>query len=279
MCRASAKKFHHPLEALLKRLAVFILAFLGTGIVLFSLRFLPRSEAAKRANTTTAWRAYEFIIPSPECFGEKLTLWATWYWTPAYSSKSAGGVELLDANEKPLGVMLNEEEFCHAAVQGSVRIGAQVYNYDKQGAKALADCSKYRTDMPHAPYVRFQKSDSPFGEGEQDFWLVPYRSVAVDPKFIAVGTALYIPEARGVAIVLPDGRKLSHDGYFFASDTGFGVDGNHIDVFNGVSDQNPFLWVASAKSRTFIAYKVQDSKVIEEMKNLHLVGHAIGNND
>lgn len=263
----------------MKQLAVFILAFLATGIVLFSLRFLPRSEAAKSNKSKTTVRAIEFKIPPPESFGEKLSLWATWYWTPAYSSTSAGGIQMLDANEKSLGVMLSEEEFCHAAVQGSVRIGAQVYNYDRQGTKALADCSKYRTDMPHAPFVRFQKSDSPFGEGEQDFWLVPYRSVAVDPKFITIGTALYIPEARGAVIALPDGHKLKHDGYFFASDTGFGVDGNHIDVFNGVSDQNPFLWVASAKSRTFTAYIVKDPKVIEEMKTLHLAGHAIGNDD
>ncbi len=263
----------------MKRIAVFILAFLATGIVLFALRFVPRSDEANRADSTTSKNAVEFKISPPESFGEKLTLWATWYWTPSYPSKSAEGIELLDANEKSLEVRLNEEEFCHAAVQGSVRIGAQVYNYDKQGMKALADCSKYRTDMPHAPFVRFQKSDSPFGEGEQDFWLVPYRSVAVDPKFIAIGTALYIPEAKGVVITLPDGRKLTHDGYFFASDTGFGVDGNHIDVFNGVSDQNPFPWVASAKSRTFTAFKVKDSRVIEEMKTLHLAGHALGNDD
>lgn len=263
----------------MKRLAVFILAFLSTGVVLFSLRILPRSEAAKRADSANAGNALEFNIPPPESFGEKLTLWATWYWTPSYSSKSSGGIQLADANEKSLGVMLSEEEFCHAAVQGSVRIGAHVYNYDKQGTRALADCSKYRSDMPHAPFVRFQKSDSSFGEGEQDFWLVPYRSVAVDPKFIAIGTALYIPEARGTVIALPDGRKLAHDGYFFASDSGYGVDGNHIDVFNGVSDQNPFLWVASAKSRTFTAYKVKDSKVIEEMKTLHLAGHVLGNDE
>ena len=266
------------LEASLKRLAVFILAFIATGIVLLLLRALPRSEAERRSISTTSGSAKEFKIPPPESFGEKLTLWATWYWTPSYSSKS-GGIQILDANEKPLGVRLNEEEFCHAAVQGSVRIDGQLYNYDKQGAKALADCSKYRTDMPHAPYVRFQKSDSPFGEGEQDFWLIPYRSIAVDPKFIAVGTALYIPEARGVAIVLPDGRKLSHDGYFFAADTGFGVDGNHIDVFNGISDQNPFPWVVSKQDHTFAAFVIKDSKVIEEMKKLHLAGHASGNDD
>ena len=211
----------------------------------------------------------DFLFKPPSETGKNLKLWATWYWTPSYHSEKSGGVSLRDSSEKPLGVSLKEEDFCHAAVQGSVSIDGQIYNYDTQGKVALADCSKYRTDMPHAPYVRFKKSNSKYGEGENDFALVPYRSIAIDPKFMRIGTLLYIPEARGNPIRTPEGKFLFHDGYFFAADTGFGVYGNHIDVFNGVSKINPFEWVASTKTRTIQALVVTDKSLFSQFKSLH----------
>ena len=237
--------------------------------LLLSLCLVSLLSALSAVALAPAFHQRSFTYQAPEHFGKKRLLWATWYWTPAYASEKSGGVGLLDGDERPLGVALKEEDFCHAAVQGSVRIDGAVYNYDKQGTKALADCSKYRTDMPHAPYVRFRKSASQFGEGEEDFALIPYRSIAVDPKKIRIGTLFYIPEARGNRISLPSGEHVFHDGYFFAADTGFGVYGNHIDVFNGVSKENPFPWVESLSSRTTEAFEVTDSKLIAEIRKAH----------
>lgn len=46
------------------------------------------------------------------------------------------------------------------------------------------------------------------------------RTVAVDPSVIPVGTKIYI-----------ENDPLGGDGYYVAEDTGWGVDGHHIDIF------------------------------------------------
>jgi len=56
---------------------------------------------------------------------------------------------------------------------------------------------------------------APFGVGAPGYQLVPYRTVSVDPKRIALGTVLFIPELIGVR--LPTGEF--HDGFCFAHDT------------------------------------------------------------
>lgn len=122
--------------------------------------------------------------------------------------------------------------------------------------------------MPQAPFVRFRPS-SPFGEGVDGYDLVPYRTVAVDEDHIPIGTVLFIPSARGNVVTLPDGRRVKHDGYFFAGDDGYGVDGWHIDVFNGVSDVNPFPWVGSRPWLTVKAYVVSAPAIVSQLRRLH----------
>ena len=46
------------------------------------------------------------------------------------------------------------------------------------------------------------------------------RTVAVDPSVIPTGTKIYI-----------ENDPLGGDGYYIAEDTGWGVDGHHIDIF------------------------------------------------
>jgi 3D (Asp-Asp-Asp) domain-containing protein len=71
--------------------------------------------------------------------------------------------------------------------------------------------------------------DAPYGIGEDGYRLIPFRTIAVDPKVIKLGTVLYIPALKGIR--LPSGEV--HDGFVFAHDTGQGIDGNRIDVFVG----------------------------------------------
>lgn len=100
--------------------------------------------------------------------------------------------------------------------------------------------------------------------------MVPYRTVAVDTGLIPLGTALYIPAARGTEVTLPSGRKVRHDGYFFASDRGVGIRGNHIDVFGGVWPANPFpSFIGSTPQQTFDAYVVGDERVKPHLHRLH----------
>ena len=57
--------------------------------------------------------------------------------------------------------------------------------------------------------------------------LIPFKSVAVDPRLIQLGEPLYIPEFDGM--VLPDGSI--HDGCVRADDTGGGIKGRKMDFF------------------------------------------------
>jgi 3D (Asp-Asp-Asp) domain-containing protein len=70
---------------------------------------------------------------------------------------------------------------------------------------------------------------APFGVGAPGYRLVPYRTVAVDPRRIKLGTVLYIPSLVGIP--LPTGEI--HDGFTFAQDTGRGITGSRLDVFVG----------------------------------------------
>jgi 3D (Asp-Asp-Asp) domain-containing protein len=49
--------------------------------------------------------------------------------------------------------------------------------------------------------------------------LTPYRSIAVDPSVIPMGSKVYIPQYR------------DHGGWFKAADTGGAIQGRHVDVF------------------------------------------------
>jgi 3D (Asp-Asp-Asp) domain-containing protein len=70
-------------------------------------------------------------------------------------------------------------------------------------------------------------SDFPFGRGAGLRPLIPFKSVAVDPRVIRIGEPLYIPEFDGM--VLPDGSI--HDGCVRADDTGGGIKGRKMDFF------------------------------------------------
>jgi 3D (Asp-Asp-Asp) domain-containing protein len=69
--------------------------------------------------------------------------------------------------------------------------------------------------------------DFPFGRGAGVRPLIPFKSVAVDPRVIRLGEPLYIPEFDGIA--LPDGSI--HDGCVRADDTGGGIKGRKMDFF------------------------------------------------
>jgi 3D (Asp-Asp-Asp) domain-containing protein len=70
-------------------------------------------------------------------------------------------------------------------------------------------------------------TDFPFGRGAGLRPLIPFKSVAVDPRVVPLGEPLYIPEFDGM--VLPDGSI--HDGCVRADDTGGGIKGRKLDFF------------------------------------------------
>ena len=76
-------------------------------------------------------------------------------------------------------------------------------------------------------FEQLDTAEYPFGRGAGLRPLIPFKSVAVDPRVIRIGEPLYVPEFDG--LVLPDGSI--HDGCVRADDTGGGIKGRKMDFF------------------------------------------------
>ncbi len=75
--------------------------------------------------------------------------------------------------------------------------------------------------------------------------LQPFRTVAVDPKVVKLGTLLHVPllEGRTMPGRAPWGGFV-HDGCVVADDTGGGIDGNQLDLF--VARKSYFLGISGS---------------------------------
>lgn len=136
----------------------------------------------------------------------------TYYWvTCEEDAKGERDTELLDPRGRSLG-KFRAGFVKHLKIEGTGRtLEGRTLNTAGKGAFA---------------YVKH-----PWGTGAKGVGLTPFRSIAVDPKTIALGTKVFIPEAVGAP--LPDGS--THDGVFVAEDTGGAIKGKHIDVFSGLA--------------------------------------------
>ncbi len=122
---------------------------------------------------------------------------------------ASGGDAFRDARGHPL-YHASPEFVAAAAIEGAARTAA--------GRLLVFD--------PEDPGQGWAWSRAPFGVDALDCPLIPYRSAAV-PPWIPLGARLYIPETVGLP--LPNGRR--HDGYWYATDRGVGIDGDRIDLF------------------------------------------------
>lgn len=69
--------------------------------------------------------------------------------------------------------------------------------------------------------------------------LIPYMSVAADPRHFRMGDVIEIPAMRGKKINMPDGKVINHPGYFIVMDTGGAIKGpNRFDFFTGAHEAN-----------------------------------------
>ena len=177
--------------------------------------------------------------------------------------------------------MISQKNWCLGAMEGTLIVtksdGETVtYNFDGTASARQTSCKAYFSKLSESKLAaiertRFRLAKGPYGDGADDFVLVPYRTLAVDRETIALGTALYIPKARGVKIKLPDGSSATHDGYFFAADVGGAIKNNHVDFFLGTSLVNPFKFVTSDDSSSFVAREVVNSDIILFLRGLHQI--------
>jgi 3D (Asp-Asp-Asp) domain-containing protein len=82
----------------------------------------------------------------------------------------------------------------------------------------------------HSPC--FKVTETKWGTGGTGRPLQPYRTVAVDPSVIKLGSLLYVPALDGQTM---PGREpwggYIHDGCVVADDTGGGIKGHQLDLF------------------------------------------------
>jgi 3D (Asp-Asp-Asp) domain-containing protein len=98
---------------------------------------------------------------------------------------------------------------------GILRDG-RIINYDGVCRYGVGTC-----------FTELDPREHPLGKGGQQRPLLPFKSVAVDPRFVPLGTPLYLPELRGLQ--LPDGT--THDGCVRADDTGGNIRRRELDFF------------------------------------------------
>ncbi|HLP53464.1 MAG TPA: 3D domain-containing protein [Fluviicola sp.] len=222
----------------------------------------------------------DFSYPEPARLPEKkLVIWATQYYVHEF--KSNGTIPFVDKYNQPLGLYGDTCDFCMAALEGTASITDSsgkvfVVNFANTGDSAFVDCrkcSKYaKSKLSVESWGKTRWSiSSGFGDGVKNYRLVPFRTIAVDPKTIPYGSVIYVPSAKGVVIELPNGEKVTHDGYFFAGDTGGAIKQNHIDVFTGTYTGNPFkTLITSNLKKTVEAYLVEDVNLTNGLKKIHV---------
>jgi 3D (Asp-Asp-Asp) domain-containing protein len=214
-------------------------------------------------------RALNFLLDAPQtASGKELKLWATYYHMPTIeaSQTKASGTPLLGKDGKAISAGLSVRDWCDAAMQGSIRIsnpGGDPTGYmfvDADGPEQL-NCDSHFGDLSegikaatrHARFVAFHH---PKACDVRAIPLMAFRTIAVDPDRIPMGTVLYVPSLRGQGFWM-DGQLFVHDGYVVASDRGGAIKDNHIDMFVSDAASAPFPEVVSSSARdTFKAFIV-----------------------
>lgn len=221
----------------------------------------------------------EFDLPEPATsdIGSSTKIWGTYYYVFTASS-TASGVPLKGMNGADLGPRLSAKNWCLAGVEGTVAIKAAggaltVYNYAGKKGSSQTSCAGFTGLSPALvaalEKTRWRPARGPYGDGASSFILAPYRTLAVDRDEFSLGTVLYVPDARGVKIRLPDGTSTRHDGYFFAGDVGGAIKGKHVDFFLGIAKANPFSFVTSSAQGKFTAKVVKNKDTIAKLRELH----------
>lgn len=225
-----------------------------------------------RAELHPTQQALNFLLDAPadaELPAKKKTkLWATYYHMPTVrpSWTSVSAKPLLGRNGSPVSPPLSTQDWCNAAMQGSVWVHngkdkPTAYMFvDSRGPEQVV-CDKYfgalsagiKSATRRARFVEFHH---PQACDVRVIPLMAFRTIAVDRSKIKMGTVLYVPRLRGKTF-WNAGEFFTHDGYVIASDTGGAIEGNHIDMFVADAAVDPFPDIVRSSPRgTFEAYFV-----------------------
>jgi 3D (Asp-Asp-Asp) domain-containing protein len=134
---------------------------------------------------------------------------------------------------------------------GILRDG-RVLNYDGECDYGMGTC--FRT---------LALEEHPLGAGVQGRKLEPFRSIAVDPRVIPIGSPVYVPELVGVE--MPDGTR--HDGCLRADDMGGAIKQHKLDFF--VESYFNFKFIADN-----LWWRLKATPMLEEPRCEYLRVHA-----
>jgi len=221
-----------------------------------------------------------FNIESPEDLTKltKLNLHSTFYYTPQLAN-IPNGIDIRDKYDKPLGVKLSKDDWCTAALEGSFTVNhsrnfssvstisnqTATFNYATTTNNYYVDCNSYGS--PYIGFSKFKKAIGKYGDGVKNYKLIPYRTIAVDPKFLPIGKLIYIPKARGIKFKNDQNKTITHDGYFFSADQGGIIKNNHIDIFIGNHTVSPFKF---RNNEILDAYIIEESEMKDVIQKQHL---------
>lgn len=141
----------------------------------------------------------------------------------AEATMAAGVPDLVPLYDKKCAVMTNVSRpfAAQLALQGTGRLR------DGRVLNVAGKCS-----CPRTPCFHVLPPHRKWGMGGSGQPLEPFRTVAVDPKKIKLGSLLYVPVLDGVRM---PGRSpvggFIHDGCVVAGDTGGGIQGAQLDLF------------------------------------------------
>lgn len=232
-------------------------------------------------------QALEFLLDAPpsESLGRKLDLWGTWYHMPVLEAAEPGpeaatGIALIGTDGQAISSPLSKADWCYAALQGSVWVkdaggNQSAYVFMDAEGPEQTDCDAALGDLSSGikratRRARFAAYSHPAGCDARPTPMLAYRTVAVDPAVIPLGTVLYIPELRGQIFRL-GGEVFAHDGYVFAGDVGGAIKGAHIDFYVDNVTQPPLPGIISShEANGFRAYTVsRKDPAVAALKEAH----------
>lgn len=231
-----------------------------------------------------------FDIPPPpsDSLEETVQVWSTSY-IRVEPIPDTNGVPFRDINGVPISDNVRETSWCKGAQEGSIKttfMGEEIIlthaGEFKEQTPNYIDCdevfSTHTNSLSSYGLSYHAKTNAPFGLGINNYFLVPYRTIAVQLKGnkyfkLNKGDVIYIKDAAKITVTDPyTGKKYKHDGYFFVGDVGGKVKGMHIDTFCGLKTDclPPFTGSSDDKYVLSTALIITDPAIKEKLKHMHL---------
>lgn len=208
-----------------------------------------------RPPPSTETTVLTFTLPELEARREdepaEFKVWSTQYFIPVVTVAGRNEPDthpFIDTDGRPISPPLTRKDWCSGVLQGSINIrtesgDVQSYSYVDSRGPEQVDCDRWLGSLSSEIKSASRRARFRLRPSEDDCEararpLTPFRTIAVDPNVIPLGSVVFIGELRGAAFQR-DGQILIHDGFLIADDFGGAVEGNHIDLFTTGEEEIP----------------------------------------